>query len=123
QIVARIVVDALFGFLEQFIAITELGGARRADLSAGGGLSGSHPLAAHDALADARDRLVPFVLGHAERAGGHAVAASHAAALVVGDRAEGGLLERAHRADGGAGLVALLAPDAHGRIVKNSLAH
>ena len=110
--------DALFGFFQQLVAIAELGGARGTDLRARRRLSDRYALAAHDALAHARDGLVPFVFRHAKRTGCHAIAASHAAAFVVSDRAESGLLQRAHRADRGAGrVVAVHAQPAHELVV------
>src|SRR5271167_935047 len=105
QIIAGIVVDTLLGFFQQLVAIPELGGAGGADLGASGWFSRSYALAAHDALAHAGSRFVPFVLRHSEGASCHAITAPHAPAFVVGDRAEGGLLQRAHRADRGTGRV------------------
>src|ERR1017187_725737 len=169
HVLARIVVDALLGFFQQFVAIAELGGAGGADFRASRLFSVSYAFAAHNALAHAGYRFVPFVLGHAEGTSRHAVAASHATALVVSDGPERGLLHRAHWAYrgarrvvavhaqlahelvvldhdrrvfarrckllggdavivrqavfGGAGLLALLAADAQGCIVEDSLTH
>ena len=60
---------------------------------------------AHVALGDVGRQLAPLVLGHAERAGDHAVAAADALAAVVAHCTLGGLGDAADRADRGAGRV------------------
>ncbi len=118
QIGVRVVVDALLGFFQQLVAIAELGGAGGADFRASRLFAGSHALAAHDAFAHAGNGFFPFILGHAKRAGRHAIAASHALALVVGNRAESRFLQRADGADRSAGrVVAVHAQLAHELVV------
>src|ERR1022692_5293942 len=118
QIFSGIVVDAFLGLFQQFVAIAELGGAGGADFRASRLFSVSYAFAAHNALAHAGYRFVPFVLGHAEGTSRHAVAASHATALVVSDGPERGLLHRAHWAYRGARrVVAVHAQLAHELVV------
>ena len=88
------------------------------NFGAGRLLTSGHALAAHDALADARNRLLPLILGHPERASCHAIAATHAHALVVSHRAQGGLLQRSHRTDRSARrIIAVHAQLAHELVV------
>src|SRR5271169_630164 len=97
EVITWIVVDSLLRFFQQLVAIAELGSASGTGLGTRRLLALDYPLAAHDALAHSRNCLVPFILGYAKGTGGHAVAASHAAALVVSDRAQCSLFQCADR--------------------------
>ncbi len=88
---------------EQLVAVAEERRALRAGLGAGGRLALGLAGGAEVALDDRGHRVVPLVLGNAERAGLHAVAAAHAAAGVVDDRAFRRLAEGLDRADADAG--------------------
>src|SRR5271157_2264908 len=118
QVLVGVVLDALACLLQKLFALAELGGAGGTYLSAGGGLAGGDAWSTHDALADAGNGLVPFVLGNAKGASGHAVTASHALVLVVGDWAERGLFQRTDRTNRSAGrIVAVHAELAHELVV------
>src|SRR5271165_6181050 len=118
EIIARIVVDTLLRFFQQLVAVAELGCASGAGLGACRLLAFGYPFAAHAALAHSRNCFVPFILRYAKGTCRHAVAASHAAALVVGDRAERGFFQRANRTDRSTGrVVAVHAQTAHELVV------
>src|SRR5438309_9290995 len=100
DVLAGVVANALLRFGDQFIALAELGRAGRADFGTGGRLSRLHAVGTHRALLHARQKLAPFVFRHTEWTGHHAIAAAHAAVLVVDDRPGRRLPQRAHRAHG-----------------------
>jgi len=52
-VVRRIIPDTPLRFLNQFVAVTKLGRARRADLGARRLLAGNHAIRTHNAFADA----------------------------------------------------------------------
>jgi hypothetical protein len=114
HVVGWIVADPFLRFGDQFVALAKFGGARRTDLRACGRLSLGHAIGTHGALLHLGNELAPFILRNTEGARDHAVTAAHAFRGVVGDRTEGSLLQRAHRADGCAGrVVAIHAQAAH----------
>ena len=104
-VAAGLLRHALIRFRQQFVAFAAHGGTHRTGFGAGGLLALALPVVAHVALAHLRQALVPFVGGHLERAGLHAIAASHAFVGVVDHRSQRGLLQCAHRAHGGAGRL------------------
>src|SRR5659263_162187 len=114
DVLVRLRVDPGPGDLQQIPLLPEEGRAGRAHLGAGGLLPPLLPFVAEDALPHEGGGTVVLELGDVEGAGDHAVAAPHAAVLVVNDRGLLGLLHRPAQACGGARrLVAVhaLLPD------------
>ena len=77
--------DTFSRFLNEVIAIAELGGARRTNLGTSRLLAGLHAIRAHNALADPGIPRVPLVLWLVERAGHHAIPATNTLPDVVYD--------------------------------------
>src|SRR5678815_2106516 len=105
DVFAGVVVETLFGFRDEFVALTELGGARRTGLGAGGRLPCLHAVGAHSALLHFRKQLAPFVFRNTEGAGSHTVAASHAARFFVDHGAFGSFAKSGDRTYGSAGGI------------------
>src|ERR1039457_4358181 len=117
-IVGGVLTDAVLCFTNKVGAVAEFSGPSRTDFGAGCRLAGSQAVGAHDAFADSRIQRLPFILGLAERASHHAVAAANALPDVVHDWAFGGLMESTHGADRRArGLLAMHAEAAHEFVV------
>src|SRR5512145_3285950 len=108
DVLVGILVDPLAGDVDELPLLPEEGGALGARLGARRLLAVLHPVEAELALLHVRKGAVVLVLRDVERAGDHAVPASHAPVLVVDDRPVLRLLERLDEARGGAGgLVAV----------------
>src|SRR6266567_1078737 len=102
DVLVGVAVDALARLGDHVFAAAEGEGAARADRGAGGLEPLGLAVGAEGALHHPRRERVVLVLGDAEGAGHHAVAAAHAAGGVVGDRAVRLLVEGAVRAGRGA---------------------